>query len=62
MLIPLYLCVLRPFIRHYIPGVLKRIGLGIIIRLLSILYVFLIDTIGHIRHLNNDCFLHLTTN
>ena len=61
MLIPLYLCVLRPFIRRYIPGMLKHIGLGIIIRLLSILYVVLIDTTGHIWHSHNDCFLHIPT-
>ena len=60
-LIPLYLCFLRPFIHRYIPGMLKCIGLGIIIRLLSILYVLLIDTIGHIQHSNNDCFLHVRT-
>ena len=61
ILIPLYLCVLRPFIHRCIPGMLKRIGLGIIIRLLSMLSVFLIDTIGHTRHSNSDCFLHLPT-
>ena len=56
-LIPLYICILRPFIRCYIPGMLKRIGLGMIIRLLSLLSILLIDTLGHVQHSNNQCFL-----
>ena len=59
-LIPIYLCLLRPFIHHYIPGMLKRIGLGMIIHLLSLLSVFLIDTIGHTLHSNNQCFIQKT--
>ena len=59
-LIPLYLCVLRPFIQRYDPGMLKRIGLGMIIQLLSLLSLFLIDTIGHLHDsTNNKCFLHV---
>ena len=58
ILLPIYLCVLQPFIHHYIPGMLKCIGLGIIIRLLSLLILFLIDTIGHIYdRTNNICFI-----
>ena len=59
ILIPLYLCVLRPFIRRYIPGMLTRIELGMIIRLLSLLSAFIIDTIGHINSNSNnyDCFI-----
>ena len=57
--IPIYLCLLRPFIHHYIPGMLKRIGLGMIIRLLSLLSVFIIDTIGHIQSTDNKCFTQL---
>ena len=62
ILLPLYLCVLRPFIHRYIPGMLKRIRLGMIICLLSLLSVFLIDIIGHIQHSSNHCFIqHLST-
>ena len=58
MLIPLYLCILRPFSRRYIPGMLKRIGLGIVIRILSLLSIFIIDTLGHIQDkTNNKCFI-----
>ena len=38
--IPLYLGLLRPFIHNYIPGMLKRIGLGMILLLLSCLCSF----------------------
>ena len=59
MFIPLYLCVLRPLINRYSPGMFKRIGLGIIIRLLSLLSIFIIDTLGHIQDsTNNKCFIH----
>ena len=33
--IPIYLCLLRPFIHDYIPGMLKRIGLGMVLCLIS---------------------------
>ena len=63
LIIPLYLAILRPFIRDYIPGVLKRIGLGMIFILLSTLCTSAMDAYGHI-HANvttcfhNDDFLH----
>ena len=39
VLIPLYLCPLRRFIHNYIPGMLKRMGLGTIFILLSYVYL-----------------------
>ena len=62
ILIPTYLCLLRPFIHRYIPGMLKRIGLGMIIRQLSLLSVFIIDTIGHTQHSHNNCFINYYDN
>ena len=60
-LIPIYLCLLRPFIQNYIPGILKRIGLGMIFILLSILCTSVMDAYGHIVHANvTACFLHDT--
>ncbi len=35
--IPLYLLLLRPFISHYIPGMLKRMGIGMFIVLVLVL-------------------------
>ena len=56
--IPVYLCLLRPFVRKYIPGMLKRIGLGMIFILLSTLCTLSFDTYGHARNLNmTTCFL-----
>ena len=58
-LIPIYLCLLRPFIQNYIPGMLKRIGLGMIFILLSILCTSVMDAYGHVVHANvTGCFLH----
>ena len=52
VLIPLYLCPLRPFIHNHIPGMLKRIGLGMIFILLSTMctsvMTILMATIPHL--------------
>ena len=55
-LILLYLCFLRPFIHRCIPGMLKRIGLGMAMLLISSLCILTIDVIGHIHFSNNVCF------
>ena len=59
ILIPLYICVLRSLIHRYIPGMLRRIGLAMVIRLLSLLSIFILDTIGHINSNNTKCFIFL---
>ena len=46
--IPLYLCLLRPFISRYVPGMLKRMGLGMILALLSLLATLFMDTAAHL--------------
>ena len=46
--IPLYLCLLRPFISRYVPGMLKRMGLGMILALLSLLATLSMDTAAHL--------------
>ena len=55
--IPLYLCLLRPFIHNYIPGMLKRIGLGMIFILLSALCTLSLDIYGHVHAKITSCFL-----
>ena len=57
LVIPLYLCLLRPFIHKYIPGVLKRIGLGMIFFFLSTLCTSVVDAYGHIHANVSVCFL-----
>ena len=60
-LIPIYLCFLRSFVQNCIQGILKRIGLGMIFILLSILCTSVMDAYGHIVHANvTACFLHET--
>ena len=52
VIIPLYICLLRPFLHHCIPGLsmLKRMGLGMAILLLVSICSFLHDTIEHKIH------------
>ena len=52
--IPLYLCFLRPFISQYVPGMLKRMGLGIIFVLLSLIASFSMDLVVNLEVRHND--------
>ena len=45
LIIPFYICLVGPSV--YIPGRLKRIGIGVVFIILSLTYMFLIDIIGH---------------
>ena len=45
--IPFYLCLIRPRIRYCIPGILKRMGLGIVLMLLSLLCTLAMDVVVH---------------
>ena len=52
--IPLYLCFLRPFFSQYVPGMLKRMGLGMLSVLLSLMISFSMDTAKHFRDDDNS--------
>ena len=52
--LPLYLCLLRPFISRYVPGMLKRMGLGMILILLSLVTSLALDIA---EHMGNDFHL-----
>ena len=61
VLIPFYLSLLRPFFQNYIPGILKRIGLGMIFIFLSALCTLLLDVYGHAKTSNIlPCFVSYT--
>ena len=61
ILIPLYLCLLRPFLFNCVPGILKRIGLGMIFVFLSALCTLALDTYGHAKASNSvPCFVSYT--
>ena len=51
VLIPVYLFLLRPFIHDYIPGMLKRMGMGMALLLISCLCTLLMGVANH------DCTL-----
>ena len=58
--IPFYLFLLRPIISRYVPGMLKRMGLGMIFVVLSLLATFSMDTGSHAVNGNSStCMLHL---
>ena len=53
--IPLYLCLIRPRILYHIPGMFKRIGMGIILMILSLLCAFVMDFMVHLKKTEEDC-------
>ena len=46
-LIPIFLKIIHPLFERYIPGILKRIGIGLCLITVSLLCSLLVDTIGH---------------
>ena len=47
ILIPLYLCLFRPLIHDHIPGMLKTMGLGMVLCSISGLCTLVMSTINH---------------
>ncbi len=47
VLIPLYLIFLRPIVYHYVPSMLKRMGLGMVVMVLSLICTFVMDAAAH---------------
>ena len=62
ILIPFYLSLLRPFIHSRIPGMLKRIGLGLILLMLSVLCNLLMDSIFGRHHHKHRGILNYVDN
>lgn len=53
--IPLYLCLIRPHVSTHIPGILKRIGLGIVLMILSLSTSLAMDILVHRRNTIVKC-------
>ncbi len=47
--IPVYLYCIHPYILYHIPGMLKRIGVGIVLMILSLMITFTMDMIIHAK-------------
>ena len=60
-LLILYIVLARPFVTKYIPGILKRVGLGMVLMIIPTLCFFIIDTVYHkVSPTNPGCFLRST--
>ena len=57
LLLVFYTVFLRPLVQNYIPSMLKRIGLGMILMLTPILGFFILDTAEHATTMSRTCFL-----
>ena len=54
-IVPLYLIGLRPFISYYIPSMLKRMAVGIVVSTLLLMIYFVLDTIAHAENKTLQC-------
>ena len=59
--IPLYLLILRPFIDRFVPTMLKRIGIGIILTLLALVITLVMDVRVHLGNNNIRCMFFTPT-
>jgi peptide/histidine transporter 3/4 len=57
VLLVFYAVFVLPLVQNYIPSMLKRIGLGMMLMLTPILCFFILDTTGHATTMSNTCFL-----
>ena len=48
--IPLYLCWIRPHVTYYIPGMLKRIQIALVVMVLSLICTFVMDVVVHVKN------------
>ena len=48
--IPLYLCWIHPHITYYIPGMLKRIQIALVVMVLSLICSFIMDVVVHVNN------------
>jgi peptide/histidine transporter 3/4 len=53
--IPFYLCFIRPHFRHHIPGALKRMGLAMVVMVMSLICTFVMDAVIHVRDERERC-------
>jgi peptide/histidine transporter 3/4 len=61
VVLPLYTYILRPCLYNYIPGALKRIGLGMVFIFLSALCTLVVDMSGHIQSQHGNATLPVKT-
>ena len=61
VVLPLYMYVLRPCLYNYIPGALKRIGLGMVLIFLSAFCSLVVDMSGHIQSQRGNATLPVKT-
>ena len=59
VLLPIYIRLVHPYFRRYMPGILKRLGLGMILLWMSVVCNFVIDTVGHGVHHNVSCMFQM---
>ena len=62
--IPLYLCWIHPHITYYIPGMLKRIQIALVVMVLSLICTFIMDVVVHVNNTEYlpRCLFKLTVN
>ena len=57
ILLIFYIVLLRPFVQQYVPAILKRVGLGMVLMLMPSLCFFILDIVHHRVSRFSPCFL-----
>ena len=60
VILVVYVLVIRPLFYNYIPGIIKRMWLGMILLIIPTFCVFVLDTVGHL-HVSHSSTCFLTT-
>ena len=60
--IPFYEFVVYPLFRNYVPRMMKRIAMGMIIMAVALLGLLVLDSVGHARTGGAVCVLYVTHN
>ena len=61
-LIPLSICLIRPLVRDYAPGMLRRTGIGITLSVLSVMTSLAADVMMHITNKDIGCMFSMPSN
>ena len=62
ILIPLSICLIRPLVRDYTPGMLRRTGIGITLSVLSMMTSLAADVMMHITNKDIGCMFSMPSN
>ena len=61
--IPVYMCLLRPCLRHHLPNMLKKIGIGLLMIIVAFVLTTIYMALMHMTYINRgiECFSNMSS-